>query len=90
MSPWLDWPDITTIARTAGWRVLAERAGVGRLERQDARAATGAVDLSIEFDTDGRIRRAWMSDFDRRIGAHSDAKLETIIAWLREDRDGAA
>lgn len=90
LTPWRDWPHITDVARTCGWQLLAERAGVGRFHREDARAGSGAVDLSIEFDTTGGIRRAWMSDFDRRIGAHAQDKLDTIIAWLREDRNVAA
>lgn len=81
--PWIQWPTIASTARANGWNVLAERRGVARIQRRDPRSPNGAATLHIEFDHDGLIAVAEITELGRRIGAQPD-KLNTILNWLRE------
>ncbi|MBU8839097.1 hypothetical protein [Mycolicibacterium goodii] len=63
--------------------MLAERRGVARIQRRDPRSPNGAATLHIEFDHDGLIAVAEITELGRRIGAQPD-KLNTILNWLRE------
>lgn len=82
--PWAHWPTIASTARSNGWKVLAQRRDVARMERRDPRSPDGAVTLHVEFDHDGLIAGASIAELDRRLGAHETDKLSIILDWLRE------
>lgn len=81
--PWVAWPAIAKAARVNGWRVLAERGGVARMERRDPRSESGAVTLHVEFNRAGHIAGAWIEELDRNI-RRQPKKLNTILQWISE------
>lgn len=81
--PWATWPAIAKAARANGWRILAERRGVARLERRDPRSEVGAVTLHVEFNRAGHIAGAWIEELDRNIRSQPK-KLNTILQWISE------
>jgi len=81
--PWVAWPAIAKAARANGWRILAERRGVARMERRDPRSEVGAVTLHVEFNRGGHIAGAWIDELDRNIRSQPK-KLNTILQWISE------
>ncbi|WP_131823332.1 hypothetical protein [Mycobacteroides chelonae] len=82
--PWVHWPTIAATARSNGWTVLAERRGVARMQRRDARSDVGASTLHVEFDQQGLIAGAWIDELGWRMDAHEADKLSVVLARLRE------